>query len=238
MSLRKDYFDLQWRFARHYAEAAHLPLDQAIARCTNLRRRMNLWGPAGASRWEAFLSAIRASGPDHPPGSHLYMAFQEGEPPPPRPRTFGCFSHDSPDPSGVLRIHFMPPPGIDRSPLAFASMAERMDELRALFRQVRQEHPHARSVRGISWLYHLAAYRRLFPPQYGHSARPADFPLHLTGSSTWGQVLDWRQHVKPAIRDAVLSRMAEVDPQAPWKVFPCQPLVASCGIGHFHDWFA
>ncbi|WP_225981457.1 hypothetical protein [Paracidovorax avenae] len=141
MSLRKDYFDLQWRFARHYAEAAHLPLDQAIARCTNLRRRMNLWGPAGASRWEAFLSAIRASGPDHPPGFHLYMAFQEGEPPPPRPRTFGCFSHDSPDPSGVLRIHFMPPPGIDRSPLAFASMAERMDELRALFRQVRQEHP-------------------------------------------------------------------------------------------------
>ncbi|ADX46534.1 hypothetical protein Acav_2622 [Paracidovorax avenae ATCC 19860] len=238
MSLRKDYFDLQWRFARHYAEAAHLPLDQAIARCTNLRRRMNLWGPAGASRWEAFLSTIRASGPDLPPGFHLYMAFQEGEPPPPRPRTFGCFSHDSPDPSGVLRIHFMPPPGIDRSPLAFASMADRMDELRALFRQVRQEHPHARSVRGISWLYHLAAYRRLFPPQYGHSARPADFPLHLTGSSTWGQVLDWRQHVKPAMRDAVLSRMAEVDPQAPWKVFPCQPLVASCGIGHFHDWFA
>lgn len=77
MSMREDYFDLQWRFARHYADAAHLPLDQ----------------------------------------------------------------------------------------------------VRALFRQVRQEHPHARSVRGISWLYHLAAYRRLFPPQYGHSARaPLTFP--------------------------------------------------------------
>ncbi|WP_415265869.1 hypothetical protein [Acidovorax sacchari] len=238
MSMREDYFDLQWRFAQHYADAAHLPLDQAIARCTNLRRRMNLWGPAGASRWEAFLSAIRASGPDHPSGFRLYLAFQEAGPSSPQTRAFGCFAHDIPDPAGVLRIHFMPQRGIGRSPLASCSMAERMDELRALFRQVRQEYPDARSVRGISWLYHLPAYRRLFPPQYGNSVRPADFPLHLTGSSTWGQVLDWRQQVKPAMRDAVLLRLADLDPQAPWKVFPYQPLVAACSIGCFHDWFA
>lgn len=58
-------------------------------------------------------------------------------------------------------------------------------------------------------------------------------PMPLTGSSTCGQMLDWHQRVKPAMRDAVLRGLKRMDPQAPWTAFPLQTLSASCAIAAF-----
>ena len=91
---------------------------------------------------------------------------------------------------------------------------------------------------GVSWLYNLGAYTRLFPPAYAASARLPAFPVHMNGSSTWGQVLTWRGTVKPAVRDAVVAKLAAIDPAAPWKVFPLRALAATAAIGVFHDGLA
>jgi len=122
------------------------------------------------------------------------------------------------------------------SPLARAAIDDRLGELRALVDAVRRNHGGAVSVRGHSWLYHRPAYLRLFPPAYRHSVRAPAVAPHLAGSSVWGQVLDWRQQVKPAVRDALISRLQEMDVGAPWRIFPLQPLTAECSIGEFDAW--
>jgi hypothetical protein len=238
ISMLEDYFDLQLKFAERYAFVAGMSFDLAIGQCTNLRRRLNLSGPEGADRWEGLLARIKSAGGDPAAARSACMALFESRPCIARPRSFGCFSHDGPDQAGVLRIHFMPPQDTKESPLAAANAATRRDELRALFSQLRRTGGHVTSVRGVSWLYNLDAYKRLFPPAYRESVRLPWFAVHLTGSSTWGQVLNWRQEIKPGLRDTVLARLSALKKEAPWEIFPLRARVATCDIRHFHDWFA
>jgi hypothetical protein len=211
-----------------------VPVREAVARCTNLRRRFGLMGDERA--WARFLDGVQER-PSHAVRLHWACEFLAAAPPP-AASPFGCFSYEPPDALGVLRIHFLPvgPPQA-QGPLARARMYERRAELRALFREVRERHPRAATVRGLSWLYHREAYTRLFPPEHGASAVPVAFPLHLNGSSTWGQVIDHRQQVRPSVRDALLARLPAMDTAAPWRIFPLQPLTAECPVGRFHDWY-
>jgi hypothetical protein len=234
----EGYFALQLTFARQYATAASVPFDIAVARCTNLRRRLNLTEAADAPRWNDLLARVGCLMEDQPAALALCLEVFETRPRHEPPRTFGCFSCDPPDESGVLRLHFMPPADVRASPLAFAGIDARLNELRALFAHVRRTERNAASVRGISWLYNLDAYKRLFPPSYRTSVQAPRFPLRMTGSSTWGQVLNWRQEVKPAARDAVLAGLDGMKIEAPWEVFPLSALTATCGIDPFHDWFS
>lgn len=59
--------------------------------------------------------------------------------------------------------------------------------------------------------------------------RSAEWPLDL------GQVLNRRQEVKPAMRAALLAGLADMDIDAPWKVFPYQRLVATHEVGAFYE---
>jgi hypothetical protein len=62
-----------------------------------------------------------------------------------------------------------------------------MRELRALFTDLRRQHPEAETVQGGSWLYNLPAYRALFPPEYVATAtptRPGFTFLDVWGSSS------------------------------------------------------
>lgn len=233
----EEYFAFQLEFARQYAHAAGVPFAFAIAHCTNLRRRLNLWSPEGEEVWS---SLLRIAGNESQSFATLLrrctdLYDQRG--PSDGTSEFGCFSYDLPDAAGTVRIHFMPPAGHISSPLASENANARQDELRQMFTRIARTAPDARSVRGVSWLYHLEAYKRLFPDTYVASVKPAHFPVHLNGSSTWGQVLDWQQKVKPEVRNAVRRNFPGMDPAAPWKVFPLQALTANCNIGAFYDQF-
>ncbi len=231
----EDYFSLQLKVARHYAMAAGVTFDVAITHCTNLRRRLHLWGHERECRWNDFLAQASRCASDHAAVLALCNARYAAQPRIEMVQPFGCFSYDAPDAAGVLRIHFIAPQSTRMSPLAAASIAERMDELRAVFSHVRRTERNAATVRGISWLYHLDAYRRLFPASYAASIQAPSFPLHLNGSSTWGQVLNWRQEVKPVMRDALISRLATLRLEAPWEIFPLQALVATGDIHAFYE---
>lgn len=233
----EDYFSLQLSFAERYAAAADLPLGVSIAHCTNLRRRFNLWGPAGANRWNDFVARIGHPKKDRRDALTLCMQWYEGRPQLATGRSFGCFSFDPPDASGVLRIHFIPPETTSTSPLACANTGARVQDLCELFSHVRRKVAGVLSVRGVSWLYNLEAYRRLFPCSYVMSIQAINVPLHLNGSSTWGQVLNWRQEVKPNMRDALLARMITMRPEAPWETFPLQALTATSDVAEFYERF-
>jgi hypothetical protein len=57
--------------------------------------------------------------------------------------------------------------------------------------------------------------------------------VRLDGTSSWGQLLDFRGCVKPAVRDALLANLDGLDMAAPWRAFPLRALGAQCGIEHF-----
>jgi hypothetical protein len=236
-SLSEAYFDLQLRFAERFSALTGVPLAEAISRCTNLRRRFGLWGPAGDRAWAGFLGEVQSCA-QHRDLLRLTLDAQDAAPRV-SPSPFGCFSYDPGGADKPLRLHFMPDLHHKHSsPLADTSMHERHAELRALFAEVRQQHPEVQQVRGLSWLYHVQAYKRLFPPAYAASLVPAGGPLHMNGSSTWGQVLNYRHELKPGVADRVLAGLQPGTVSSPWQAFPLQPLVASCSVDHFFNWFA
>ncbi|KQP45599.1 hypothetical protein [Pseudorhodoferax sp. Leaf274] len=230
-----SYFSLQLAFALRHAVQAQVPFEVAVARCTNLRRRLNLGGPSCVSRWGEFLAEMRRLQSDPSALLATCVAFHDARPPAVPARSFGCFAYEPPNAAGVLRMHFMPPAGASSSPLAAVNMAARRAELGEMFSHVLRNEKGVRSVLGVSWLYNLDAYKRLFPSAYVASVKKPWFPLHLNGSSTWGQVLDWRGQVKPEMRAALLSRLHLMDAEAPWIVFPLQAMAATCGVQAFHE---
>jgi hypothetical protein len=237
MPLYEDYFDLQLHFAARYAQLTGLSLAEAIDSCTNLRRRLGLWGAAGDEQWDEFLRQV-AHLATHEDILRVAIAMHESRSPS-KPSPFGCFSYEPPDSHGVLRLHFMPDERHRHaSPLAEGCLPERRAELRALVMEVRRLHPGSRRVRGLSWLYHAQAYKSLFPPSYAASVQPATQALNMTGSSTWGQVLDHRHRLRLGIADRVLSRLGPSTAHAPWLAFPCQPLAAVGPAEDFFAWFA
>lgn len=227
----RPYFAVQLLFAERMAVLNGSPLAEAVLKYTNLHRRL---GPAGL-RFEAGLA-----------GRHGFQervdwavsCYAVAEPAPDRALRFGCFRFDPPDPDGVVRIHFSNRDADDVSPLARGKAARRRAELAEMCAYIGLHHPSSKIIKGMSWLYGLESYRRLFPPAYVATRRsPAQ--VRLNGTSTWGQLLDHRGEVKAEVRDQLVGKLAELEPTAPWRVFPLQALAVQAPLevfrGHFAD---
>ncbi len=205
--MHEDYFALQLKFADHYAVVANVSFASAITSCTNLRRRLNLLGARGEEDWASVLQRSNDAPNRIPSVLDRCLQLHKWQATESTMLAFGCFSYDAPDDSGIIRIHFMPPAGQDSSPLASKNLPTRHEELRAMFCHIRRVEPLAQTVCGLSWLYNLSAYTQLFPADYAASIELPRFPVNLNGSSTWGQVLDWQQKVKPEVQSALLGRL-------------------------------
>ncbi len=77
---------------------------------------------------------------------------------------------------------------------------------------------------GGSWLYNTEAYCSLFPAEYAASRTPLLGPRPIHGLSTWGQFLDFRGALKPAVADTFCRNLATLDVNRPWLSFPFQVL--------------
>ena len=235
------YFELQLVVAAAVAARAGIAVGAAVTTCTNLHRRFG-YGDVGddpSPAWREFLVVVEAATRLDERVRCAVDAFAAGqvERMPADREFFGCFAFDPPDPDGNVRIHFFNRDSDDgMSPLAPDKIARRRSELRALSGRIRDAHPTARTVVGGSWLYHLEAYRRLFPPAYVAGRAPAE-PVRLTGTSSWGQVLDHQERVKPPVRDAILVNLEALDPSAPWRVFPLRPLRTTAPVDVFFDFY-
>ena len=68
--------------------------------------------------------------------------------------------------SDRIRLHFQNAETDGHSPLGAERASQRLAELSALFDHVKRTLRQPLQVIGASWLYNLAAYRRLFPKSY------------------------------------------------------------------------
>lgn len=238
----RDYFDLQLRFALALAERAGLDPADALLRYTNLHRRLAFGRPVDGEPhpgWRCLAIDI-AQAPDQ--GARLEIVLHAyaragAEPPPPNQLDFGAFGCNPPDADGVVRIHFSPRDDDGVSPLAPAKTARRRAELRALASHVQRSWRNARTIRGTSWLYHLDAYRRLFPPGYVATRVLAGPSLRYSGNANWGQFLTYRGEAKGAAIARMRANLPDLDPARPWLVFPLPALTPEAPVAVFYDDF-
>lgn len=109
--------------------------------------------------WVAFLEAVD-DGMD--PVDYVYKAYLDGDAQEDTGAT--CFDFTYWPEDRLVRIHL----SNDRNGAALrpSTADDRRRELKRIFQTVARDHPDACAVRGTSWLYHLDAYRRLFPPSF------------------------------------------------------------------------
>lgn len=233
----RGYFEVQLRFAQTVAARTSRPLAETLLEVTNLHRRFGLGRAdpgAPSDGWARYAAGLArcASGAERLDWTVAFFAAAPAEPS--GALRFGCFSYELQDGDQVVRLHFSNRDSDgDQGPLARAKVGRRTAELREMFAHVRAHHRQARAVRGGSWLYNLEAYRRLFPADYAASAFEPE-RVRLDGTSSWGQLLDFRGAVKPAVARALLDNIGHGDIAAPWRAFPLRALGVESPIEPFH----
>lgn len=236
----RDYFDVQLRFAARMAVLRDMSLADAAARFTNFHRRFGfgrIHAGATAPGWHEYarrLNQLSDAGARLAWTQGFFLTAPEEEPSA-SAAAFGCFSFEAPDADGVVRLHFNnrdSAAGI--GPLNHRKTAARRDELRRMFSSIRDDYPNATSVLGTSWLYHLPAYRRLFPRQYVESRRVDASGERFQGMTNWGQFLDHDGRVNQNRARVFRQALPELDAAEPWQVFPLPALRTQAPIEVFY----
>jgi hypothetical protein len=238
----RDYFDLQLRFAEAVAAAAALPFSDTVRRYTNFYRRFGLASLRGAPiapEWNGYIAYLVTLETQEQRVAWTQTFFAQSPPDSPLSgeRQFGCCRYDPPDAEGVVRIHSANRDNDGVSPLDRSKIERRKKELTAMFTHVRKTHADAREVRGRSWLLNLEAHNRLLPPAYCATREVLKADIGFQGSSTWGQFLDHRGNVKPAMRERFLENLGRLDPNRLWEVFPLPPCRAHAPIQVFYEFY-
>jgi hypothetical protein len=225
--ISRGFFGVQLDYADALAANAGMPLAEAITWHTNFHRLFaygNLAKMPPADEFQAMIGDVVAS-KDRDARLDLLIdayAARPFDPWPPDRFPFGPhFACEAPNEEGVVRIHFRNRVSTDNvGPLHASNLDRRRAELAEMFGHVARQWPEAKSVNGASWLYNTEGYRRLFPKEFADSRTPLVGPRPIHGLSTWGQFLDFRGHVKPAIVETFMQNLKSLDPDEPWLVFP------------------
>jgi hypothetical protein len=237
----RPFFELQLRLARRMAGLSGAPLSEMAVRHTNFHRRFGLGRLAGdpAPAWLPYAAALDRISDLQAQVALTHDVFLRAPDevlPVPGRKGFGCFACDEAVAAdGSVQIHFRnADTDAEGGPLAAAKLPRRRAEMAALVAHIRTTQPGASHIRGRSWLYNLAAYRRVFPPDYGASAESiGPEPVNLHGNSLWGQAIDSEERVRSDIRDAILAALPAMDATRPWAVFPLPVLATRAPLESF-----
>jgi len=208
MVFAKEFFDLQFSFAEKVQALSGMDLERALFEYTNFYVRFGLGRELDREHegWLAYLDGLRSANDGREWTYRFYLKDPEATTGPPVVATFGCFSYALQS-AKVVRLHFRNAEADGRSPLAAASVEQRRAELTALFKHLKRTTDEDVAVLGISWLYNLNAYRRLFPVTYVSSGRVVRG--RFQSMPLWGQFLNHRGQVKPSVKEPFLSAIAE-----------------------------
>ncbi|KRR11690.1 hypothetical protein [Bradyrhizobium valentinum] len=233
----RDFFDLQLRFAEAIAETKSMPIAEAVLLYTNFHRRFGLGDVTRDGlnpQWREYAHGLSRLGTHEQRAGWTQQFYTQA--PEERPafpdHVFGCFDFHASDDSGIVRLHFY-----NRDTLGSLSRGrtgERQRELANMFASIRQRFPDARHVEGRSWLYGIEAYRRLFPEEYVRSRVVMEHDRRFQGMARWGQFLDRRGNVKPALKETFLHNIGRLDATRLWEVFPLPSFRVSAPIDAFY----
>jgi hypothetical protein len=235
------FLEIQVIFARRMGELTAKPFEEAVLRNTALYRILGLdWSlDPRHPVWQQFIAAMGDDGADSASAFRVYSdRHAQGLIPDydtSRPH-WGCFSYEYDSDARVVRLHFANLDTSGAGPLSSQRKDTRLAELRDMFAHIRQAHPDAERVHGGTWLYNREEYRRLFPPQFGDSAR-VDRP-HLIARGLWGQFLRHGNRMNEEITARFLAHLAKLqDAEAYAACFPYQSLLTEAPIQAFYDFY-
>jgi hypothetical protein len=236
------FIQIQVVFASKMAERSGQPLRELVLRNTALYRILGLdWSlDARDAVWQRFVGALRDDGTGLDAAYQVYAErYAQGLIPDydtSRPH-WGCFSYEYDPAIRVIRLHFVNLDTTGAGPLSSPRKETRLAELQAMFAHIRGAHPDAEQVKGGSWLYNRAEYRRLFPPEFGASAH-ADRP-HLIARGLWGQFLRHGNRMNEEVATRFVGRLAELRDAAAYAAcFPYQNLLTEAPIQLFYGFYA
>jgi hypothetical protein len=191
----KEFFDLQLEFAERVSALSGLPFARTVLEYTNFYIRFGFgrdFDPTH-SRWREYLAGLLDTDARQDWTYRFYMKQSHTVAPPGVVATFGCFSYARLS-SGRIRLHFQDSDRDGRSPLGTERRDHRVAEMAALFADVKHTTRAPVRVVGASWLYNVAAYRRLFPESYLATAHAIQHRFrHMP---LWGQFVNRHGEVR------------------------------------------
>jgi hypothetical protein len=236
----KAFFDLQLSFAEKVRALSGMSLGSALFEYTNLYVRFGLGREFDAQNetWRTYVAGLpgtEGGEADREWTYRFYLKDPEATTAPPVVATSGCFSYAL---SSVdrARLHFRNAETDGGSPLGAARVERRRADLSALVEHMKRTANEVNLVTGGSWLYNLDAYRRLFPPAYGSSARVV--PGRYKSMTLWGQFLDHHGQVKESMTRPFLSSLAQrTSLDRLEECFPFQVLAVHAPAQEFYDFY-
>lgn len=234
------YFEVQLLFAQKVAEVAQIPLAGAVLGYTALYKILGMEGQFDAEHpdWRSYLQSLHGASQDTAWTYQTYLTRYAHIPKFTDFPHWGCFAYDYLPERLAIRLHFSNQDTSAYGVLSHQRQAARMAELSAMFQHIRAEHPQAKLVYGGSWLYHWEAYRRLFPPAFGQSARIDPAQLNVQFRALWGQFLRHTWQVNEEVAGKFLQRVQRLQAlEGIADCFPYQVLVTRGMIEDFFDFY-
>ncbi len=237
MIYAKAFFDLQLQFAHTVTVLSGLPLARALLEYTNLYIRFGLgrdFDPAHPT-WQEYLAGLQDTNDALGWTYRFYLRRPEAVDVPNVVASFGCFSYARLN-NNRIRLHFQNAETDGYSPLGIERQGQRLADLAALFKHVKQTLSHPPRVVGASWLYNPNAYRRLFPVSYLATA-------HVIGRRfqhmpLWGQFLDRHGEIRESMTRPFLERLArQSSVDSLDRCFPFQVLSVEASVLEFYDFY-
>ena len=188
----------------------------------------------GHPRWLDYVTGLRDAH-DRPDWTYRFYLARGPVTPPGVVETFGCFSYAwlSTD---RIRLHFHDAERDGRSPVAAERRNQRLADLAALFASLKHSVQTPLRVVGASWLYNIAAYRRLFPESY--LATACAVQRKFRHMPLWGQFLDRhggvRENMACQFRERLHRQSTLEDLE---RCFPFQVLSLEAPVAEFYDFY-
>ena len=236
----KGFFEVQLAFARKVAKITQRPFENAVLRYTAMYRILGLDWSADPTNptWQKYTQVLQQDAKEDAEATYqFYYAMSDSIPHMSDQPHWGCFAHDYLPDQHRVKIHFSNQDFTEYGALSHQRMDVRKAELKAMFTVIQQEHPDAETIVGSSWLYNLEAYKRLFPIEYGQSAKAAH-PVPYLGRGLWGQFLNHEWQVNEHTAGVFLQRVeAATDMPQCDQSFPYQLLLPKAPISLFYRFY-
>lgn len=237
MRYPNPFFELNFRFAQKVADLSNQACTDVLLEHTTFYLSFNLgraFDPAHPV-WQEYLKGLRQSNEPIEWSHQFYLSRQPKTPPRAKERVFGCFSY-AVWPGEKIRLHFQNNEQSEHGPLSQERMALRVGEMKEMFTHVKKQVLNPTTVVGGSWLYNIAAYRRLFPAAYLQTAQLGQ--PEFAYLSLWGQFFDRHGQVKEVLAAKFLACLSQqLDLAGVANCFPFQVLRLEAQIEHFYQFY-
>ena len=233
------FFGLQLTFARKITQLTQRPYQETILNMTALYRIVGLdWSLDPQNPvWQNYLKGLHQIDIDADADwSYQFYLERADQIPSYDNQHWGCFGYEYWSERCLIHLHFWNLEDSGYGPLSHQRKDARLADLRSMFTHIKRVHPDAIAVHGSSWLYNVEAYRRLFPVEFGLSARP-DTP-HLVARSLWGQFLRFDGRLNEERAVVFLDRLNRLEQEHKYaQCFPFQVLFTQAPITLFYPFY-